>query len=454
MTSLHLKSRLRIAALALGVGCLVLYLSRTTTGLKQFDASLVMVALSYQLGEQFVHQVDPDASTITIGSLNKNQGQKSHVQTVQITDDPEQIFEQCPPSALDYAIILTAMHNRGYRDVILTTSMNWDQQIGLETQGLGRQLGMFEYSAIALPVTRVATPQQLPDILRRSLIPMSQVSGNHRQLPLINYAPIPVKADGGKHTLAGFSEVESIPAAEGRISMLAHWEGQGLIPSIDLVTVMMAHRISPSDIRVDCGNHIRLGKNGPIIPIDPFGQTPIPDKPDQILTPVPAEKLITPVDKDDEASRLTQPSPIAVIHASGEKTTATNTLSADRLSGLISLSHSYPVPDERTPYPRLPAWASVILLLDIAFLSLWFGALTRSKRQLAYILTVVLLVPLLFGLLAALLYFTNHWLSLSAPLATLLTAWILHVVSLRNKRWPGKALKNPDTAQQAVQHQA
>lgn len=433
---------------------MVLYLSRTTTGLKQFDASLVMVALSYQLGEQFVHQVDPDANTITIGSLNKKQGQKSDVQTVQITDDPEQIFEQCPPSALDYAIILTAMHNRGYRDVILTTSMNWDQQIGLETMGLGRQLGMFEYSAIALPVTRVATPQQLPDILRRSLIPMSHVTGNHRQLPLINYAPIPVHADGGKHTLAGFSEVESIPAARGRISMLAHWQGQGLIPSIDLVTLMIAHRISPSDIRVSCGNHIRLGKNGPIIPIDQFGQTPLPDKPAKILTPVPAEKLITPANKNNGAPQLSQPSPIAVIHASGEKTTATNTLSAERLSGLIALSHFYPVPDERTPYPRLPAWASVILLLDIAFLSLWFGALSRSKRQLAYILTVVLLVPLLFALLTALLYFTNHWLSLSAPLTTLLTAWSLHVLSLRNQPWLRKAPSNRGTGEQVAQNQA
>jgi hypothetical protein len=69
----------------------------------------------------------------------------------------------------------------------------------------------------------------------------------------------------------------------------------------------------------------------------------------------------------------------------------------------------------------------MILLLDVALLSFWFGELTRSKRLLAYTLSAALLIPLLFVLLAALLYLSQHWLSLSAPLATLITAWACHV---------------------------
>ena len=427
MTSQALKSRLFVAALAMGVGCGALYLSKTTTWLKKLDASFVMIALSYQSGEQFVHQVDAQSDIITINSVSKAQGQTNQVQSIQITDDPDKIFESSPPSALDYAIILTSLHKRGYKEVILTTSLNWDQQLGLETQGLGRQLAMFSRSAIALPVTRVATPQSLPDILRRSLIPMSRVSGNHRQLPFINYAPISIHADGGKHTLAGFSEVENIPPAKGHIPLLAYWQDEGLIPSIDLLTIMTAYKLNPSDLMVDCGRHIRLGKKGPLIPIDKFGQTPVPTKPAKALAPIQAETLMPPTDKKDGISPLTQPAPIALIHAVGEKTSITNTLSPERLTSLVALSQSYPITKNAASFPRLPIWASMILLLDVALLSFWFGELTRSKRLLAYTLSAALLIPLLFVLLAALLYLSQHWLSLSAPLATLITAWACHV---------------------------
>ena len=314
----------------MGVGCGALYLSKTTTWLKKLDASFVMIALSYQSGEQFVHQLDVQSDIITINSVSKPQGQTNQVQSIEITDDPDKIFEASPPSALDYAIILTSLHKRGYKEVILTTGLNWDQQLGLETQGLGRQLAMFSRSAIALPVTRVATPQSLPDILRRSLIPMSRVSGNHRQLPFINYAPISIHADGGKHTLAGFSEVENIPAAEGHIPLLAYWQDEGLIPSIDLLTIMTAYKLNPSDLTVDCGRHIRLGKKGPLIPIDEFGQTPIPNKPAKPLAPIQADTLMPPSDKKDGISLLTQAAPIALIHAVGEKTSITNTLLTGR----------------------------------------------------------------------------------------------------------------------------
>ena len=424
MTSQDLKSRLFIAALAMGVGCGALYLSKTTTWLKKLDASFVMIALSYQNGEQFVHQVDAQSDIITINSVSKAQGQTNQVQSIQITDDPDKIFESSPPSALDYAIILTSLHKRGYKEVILTTSLNWDQQLGLETQGLGRQLAMFSRSAIALPVTRVATPQSLPDILRRSLIPMSRVSGNHRQLPFINYAPISIHADGGKHTLAGFSEVESIQLTTGSIPLLAYWQDEGLIPSIELLTVMMAHTIKPSDIVVDCGHHIRLGKNGPLIPIDEFGHTTAPKNPAKPLAPIQAEKLMLP---NNAKGQFHQPKPTALIHAVGVKSASTNTLSPERISRLVALSHHYPITETSATFVRLPLLASMILLLDVALLSFWFGELTRSKRLLAYTLSAALLIPLLFVLLATLLYLSQHWLSLSAPLATLITAWACHV---------------------------
>jgi hypothetical protein len=435
LTSLAFKSRLRIATLALGVGVIVLCLSKTTSWVKQLDASLVMIAMSYQYGEQFVSEVDDESDNITIGSFTKLKGQRNHLQSIHITDDPEKIFEQSPPSALDYAVILTSLYKHGFKDVILTNHLNWDQQQGLETLGLARQLRLFSHSAIAMPVTRVATAQSIPKALQRSLISMSQVTGNYRPLPMVNHAPITSAIDSGKHTLAGFSEVESIAPVEGKIPLLAHWQDQGLIPSIDLLTVMIAHKVNPSDIRVDCGNHKRLGKRGPSLPIDEHGYTPAPEitASEETIAPLPAEQLISPIDKNEYLDQFGRAPSMALIHSVGDKTAHTNTLSNDRISNLINLSSSYPITDTSASFSRLPWFASLILLIDVALLSFWFGELTRSKRHLAYSLSAALIIPLLFVFLATLLYLSKHWLSLSAPLATLITVWTCHVFKSQAK---------------------
>jgi len=429
LTPQAFKYRLSVATLSLGVGTIVWCLSMTSNWVKQLDASLVMIAMSYQYGEQFVSEVNDESNTITIGSFNKLGGQKNHLRSIHITDDPEKIFEQSPPSALDYAVILTALHKHGFRDVILTNHLNWNQSQGLETLGLGRQLGLFEHSAIAMPVTRVATAQPMPEVLQRSLISMSQVAGNYRQLPMVNHAPVTFAVESGKHTLAGFSEVESIPPTEGKIPLLAYWHDQGLIPSIDLVTLMIAHKVNPSDLRVKCNDHIRLGKRGPIIPIDQHGYTPIPESliTNEITVPLVADQLISPIEKNEYFDQFGQVPTMALIHAVGEKSSKTNTLSADRITNLISLSQHYPITATSASFSRLPWFASIILLIDVALLSFWFGELTRGKRHLAYSLAAFMIIPLLFVFLATLLYLSKHWLSLSAPLAAFITVWACHV---------------------------
>ena len=101
------------------------------------------------------------SSPLTRLGINRRDKRK-RVQSIQITDDPDRSLKHSPPSALDYAVILDSLHNRGYKEVILTTRMTWDQHPGLETQGLSSRLALFARSAIPLPVTRAATAQALP----------------------------------------------------------------------------------------------------------------------------------------------------------------------------------------------------------------------------------------------------------------------------------------------------
>lgn len=426
-----LKPRLLIAALAAGVGLGVALFGEKLTWVAELDSACVHAASIDETDQPRVHDIDLDSQVITIRTLASGSGKGRGFQLIQVTDDPDRIFEHSPPSALDYAVMLESLHNRGFKDVILTTRMTWDQHPGLEAAGLSSRLALFEHSVIPLPVTRAATAQPLPAPLQRALIPFSQVSGNHRLIPLVNKVPLPTHSEGGEHTLAGFCQIENAPASEGNIQLLAHWQHQGLIPSVDLLAIMTAHDISPAELMIQCGKHIRLGKDGPVIPIDDYGQSPIlvaPDSTDQASMttspsspPLDADQLITPDKKKGSPPSNKLQSPIALIYAVGQSTSATNTLSADRLQNLLALSPYNPVPENLTRIPRLPLWASIILIIDIALLSCWLGDLTRTNRHLAYVLTAALLFPLLLTLL----YFSQHWLGLSAPLATLITAWII-----------------------------
>lgn len=429
MTIYDLKPRLKIAALAAGVGLAVVLLGNKASWIRHLDATFVMAATSYQAGEQLVAETDAHSNVITMMTLASKPGKGRLCQSIQITDDPDRIFEHSPPSALDYAVILESLHKRGYDDVVLTTRMTWDEQPGLEAAGLSSRLALFERSAIPLPVTRAATAQSPPAPLQRALIPFSGVSGNHLLIPIVNQVPLPTHTEGGAHTLAGFSRIESAPPSENDIPLLAHWQDHGLIPSIDLLAVMTAHKVSPAQLIIDCGKHIRLGEDGPIIPIDDYGQTPAPRAASiergALPPPIDAEKLISPEGKDAPKSRAH----IALIHAVGEKTSATNTLPADRLQSLLALLQSYPVPENLIHIHRLPIWATIILIIDIALLSCWLGDLARVERHLSYFLTAALLLPLLF----VLLQLTGHWLGLSALFATLITAWIIPVPKPRSK---------------------
>lgn len=444
-----LKPRLLIAALAAGVGLGVALFGEKATWVAELDSACVHAASIHETDQPRVHDIDLDSQVITIRTLASGSAKERGFQLIQVTDDPDRIFEHSPPSALDYAVMLESLHNRGFKDVILTTRMSWDQHPGLEAAGLSSRLALFEHSVIPLPVTRAATAQPLPAPLQRALIPFSQVSGNHRLIPLVNKVPLPTHSDGGEHTLAGFCQIENAPASEGNIPLLAHWQHQGLIPSVDLLAIMSTHDISPAELMIQCGKHIRLGKDGPVIPIDDYGQSPIldpanPTPPTTAPSPPPldADQLITPGTPNSK-KKISSPahnkpqSTIALIYAVGERSSATNTLSADRLQKLLALSASYPVPENLTRIPRLPLWASIIMIIDIALLSCWLGDLTRINRHLAYLLTAALLFPLLLTLL----YFSQHWLGLSAPLATLITAWIIPVPKPKSQwklRWKPK----------------
>ncbi|MCP5537785.1 MAG: hypothetical protein H7A51_16315 [Akkermansiaceae bacterium] len=414
MNKSQLKSSLLTATVATGAGVAVLLFGKWIPWIAPFDSACIQSSADT---ENQIYDTDPGSNTILVRTLLPQPDKGRDIQIIQVTDDPGQIFEQCPPSPLDYAIILESLKNRGYRHVVLATRMTWDQEPGLEAEGLGSRLARFDRSVIAIPVTRGATAQPIPAALQRALIRDDQVHGSHQLIPIVNQVALPAHTDGGVNTLAGFQRIESAPAPAGNTPLLAYWEGEGLIPSLDLLTVMAAHDTRPADLVIHCGQSIRLGKNGPVIPLDDYGQTRTPTTPvTTSLPPLKIDDLIT----QQPSTPMSSQSQLCVIHAVGEKTSTTNVLPDDRLTSLLALSKNSLVPGNATRLHRLPLAASIVILVDIALLACWFAGFSRWSRHLAFALTASFLFPLLL----ALIDLTQHWFGLSAPLATLIVAWL------------------------------
>jgi hypothetical protein len=413
-----LKSRLLIATLAIGVGLAVLLLGHRIPWIQQFNSGCVKASSS---SPNLIFDEDVASNTISARTLSVQADRGRDFQIIHITDDPDHIFEHTPPSPLDYAVLIESLRNRGYNQVVLATRMTWDDEPGLEAKGLSGRLALFQSSVIAIPVTRGATAQPLPDALQRALIPFSKVTGNHKLIPIVNQVSLPAHAGGGAQTLAGFDKIESSPASEGSIPLLAQWEGQGLIPSLELLSVMMAHNVSPSDLIVHSGKYIRLGKNGPVLPLDAYGQTPRPSSEAPLITAAAlrAETLIT----QKTATPVTDQDQVCLIHAVGEKTIPTSLLSATRMNDLLTLAKVSPVPGAAKAYRRLPRWAEIVILVDIALAACWFAGFTLWNRHFAFALTAAFLLPLLLSMMDI----TQHWFGLSAPIATLITAWLIPV---------------------------
>jgi len=448
-------SRFLITLLSLGIGVAVVLFSNfappamVPQWMGQIDGASARAIFS---SDTQICNYHPDTQTIAVQTLGIHPENSLKFQGIAITDDLDHIFEATPPTPLDYAIILQQLYDKGYRSVVITTRMTWDRnlksdtlnakntilpshdefdEINLSAKALSYKLSQFDRSVIGLPVTRGASSQSLPPSLMRASIPIEQVHGHHSAIPRVNQITLPASIDGGDHCLAGFYSIENTPESTTHIALLALWNHENevrLIPSIELLTIMSAHGISPAELDVECGKSIRLGKTGPLIPIDEFGQTPIPTTTDvsarrQTNPDIKAEQLLTRKNKPSPNSKQATNSAntLCFIHATGKKTTSTNLLNSEKLNHITTLSETLPTPGKATPYRRLPVGFTLLIILTLAIITSQFITLSPNHRHVAFTLTL----PFIVILLLILMNWNQQWFGLTAPIITIISAWIL-----------------------------
>lgn len=214
---------------------------------------------------------------------------------IAITDDPDLIFQASPPSPVDFAIILKNLQRLGCESVAIGIPLAWPEPDVISLVALDRQLDALPSVVTAAPLSRSPVPSPLPPAFRRASVPVSEIHGNTRNLPLVNRVSVPDVVLGKTTSLAGFTALES-ETDGGLPYLLARWDDR-VVFSFHLLAALADLGAAPSQIEVHMGRYISLGKDGPFIPIDGFGRLAIKPPAREGSVSIPAEKLLdAPVD--------------------------------------------------------------------------------------------------------------------------------------------------------------
>lgn len=209
---------------------------------------------------------------------------------VSLDDDPQGVFQASPPSPVDMAVVFSNLHRLAVKKAACAAVLAWDEPDAIGLAALEKTLSRFDSLAMAAPLSRGATAGIMPSAFRRTSIPVSGVVGDVSMLPRVNRLAVPDMVLAGERTMAGFQVLES-EESDGPPPLLARWEDRVLF-AFPLVVLMQRLDVKPDAVEVRPGRFLRLGRNGPLVPIDLHGRLDAPLAEVKPLAEIPAAALI------------------------------------------------------------------------------------------------------------------------------------------------------------------
>lgn len=304
---------------------------------------------------------------------------------ISLGDDPNNIFQSSPQSPLDLAVILSNFQRHGVKRPAIAAVLAWENPDVMSLSSLEAKLGSFESITMAAPLARGAVPELIPAPFRRASIPQEKVIGDTTALPIVNRLSVSGAILGGGNCAAGFQSIDSEKPG-GPPALLARWEDR-VVFAFPLVAAMQYLTIAPDELEVKLGEWVKLGKNGPTLPIDRFGRLTSP------LPRVEPRALIKAEDLIDAAAGILPAGEGAMFvlrddHSAADP--ATRSFS-NRLTPLLaSITFDVGLGDP-VAFHRPPAWKEWMFLgVNLLFLA-WIGGRSRFQQSVGF-LTVAGLV--------------------------------------------------------------
>ena len=199
-----------------------------------------------------------------------------------LEEDAAGYFEDMPPPPADVAVVLARLHERGARGFGYGYPLQWEQADTLAVEAMRRVMDRFDAAVIGLPLKDSTAGDPVAAPFLRASVGTADLAGDASEIPVVNTIRGVAPELGGDRSLAGFTRLETEKPEQGRAYLLARW-GDRVVFSLPLVLEAARRGVPVEEFRVVVGEEIRMGADGPRIPIDFRGRVDLPDDPPEPL---------------------------------------------------------------------------------------------------------------------------------------------------------------------------
>lgn len=302
-----------------------------------------------------------------------------------IDDDRDGVFQASPPSPVDYAVIFRNLHRLGTRHLAHGMVMAWDDPDPIARTALDTRMDQFDSIVTVSPLTRGASMEEMPAAFVRASLPVADVKGDIAKLPIVNRMPVPGTVLGDRRSLAGFSTLESESPTESA-PLLARW-GDKVVFAFPVVAVLAERGLPIDGVEVSLGSYLKLGPEGPVIPIDESGGMSLP----RMLEPgsVPAKFVLDAEELPHAEHVLIRDERASARAVSGEF--------PSRVAGMISAIRGESGLSTAREFKRLKTPTEAVLLGLLVVVLTWFATrrLTPLRIGFAAVLGLVVVAQLM-----------------------------------------------------------
>ena len=306
---------------------------------------------------------------------------------VSLRDDTEGFFQASPHAPIDLAVILKNLRRLGVKHASTAAVLAWDAPDPIGLAALETALAGFDSLVMATPLSRGPVAMAMPPAIRRASIPLADVRGDPAALPVVNRIPVPGVILAAENSMAGFSVIESEPVS-GFPALIARWEDR-VVFSFPLLAVLQRLDLPPAGLEIRMGEYLKLGPDGPLIPIDSYGRLAVPRPEISPVAGISAESLI---DGGDGIFPPQAPEPVILRDDRTSAEQATQAFSQQLMATLAALASERGIASSHA-YPRLVVeWEIGILAAVVCGLTLGCGMVNLPRKAAVFALVVAVCV--------------------------------------------------------------
>ena len=393
----------------------VALLRRTEEGIFQSCLAWVRGADS----ERGILETLPDAQGWRLRSLEQEQVEEDFTESWSLVSVPQasELFDKEEATPAEFAVILSKLHQAGVRDLAFTNELTWGEVPEIELLAFDGALRPFREALLPLSFTEVPEPSPHPDWLKDSVIPRESLVGDISSLPLMNQVVKASSVAGNEKVKFAFPDFGGRDArfrAPGRLPLLVRW-GDDFMASWPLQIAMRVEGVSAAEVEIEAGRHLRLGADGPVIPIDDYGRAKVGEisAGAEGLEFISAKTLF-PLEEVDLPSLKEQ---AVLVDVRDNRAEVRSLTLLQEARALLSL----PRPGAVEEFKRLSLGWEAFLYLEIVLVAI-FALYVRAFPQL---IALAVLCAGLFCFAIGLLQWKGLWTPLLPLIVSIVVAWCL-----------------------------